>query len=778
MRKYLLFLFALPLIGCSALLYHNWDDLYGPVDPTRYDQPKFAGGPDYWQDVNPILENRCVVCHSCYDAPCQLKLTAYEGLTRGASRDLVYDGTRLLAATPNRLFQDAALPSQWRQRGFFPMLNERDDTPEGNRDLSVLARLLELKQQHPLPQEALPASFDFNLDRAQQCPTIEQFDSYAQRLPLWGMPYGLPALNDAEHATLMAWIENGAPYRPRPQLTPFHLNRIGEWEAFLNGGSLKSRLMTRYIYEHLFLSHIYFEDSGRPQFFELVRSKTPPGKPIDAIVTTRPYDDPGVERVYYRLRPHRETIVAKTHMPYRLDAARMHRWREWFLGQDYAVTQLPGYAAETASNPFVTFQAIPARSRYRFMLDEAQHTIMGFIKGPVCRGQVALNVINDHFWVFFIDPDLFSVELDTDLLATNLHDLRLPAENASNAGLLSWLAQARSEKRYLKAKVDFYNRAFASNTPLDTTTIWDGDGRNDNAALTVFRHFDSATVIKGLQGERPQTAWVVGYPLLERIHYLLVAGFDVYGNVGHQLSSRIYMDFLRMEGEFSFLALLPAADRATVRSRWYRGSTGPLEEHITQQARGFTIESAIEYRTDDHLDELYGLLKQRVRPVLNREHDLRAHIPDAALAHSLQRLEQVDGSAAAVLPQMLFLRIGDGRQATYVTLLHNNAHANISHLFNEEERRLPAEDTLTAAYGLVGAYPNQLLAVRRDQVETLVDTIGQLRSEQDYRALLDRFGVRRSDPAFWAYSDALHARYAEQAPIEAGVLDYNRLDNR
>ena len=43
--------------------------------------------------------------------------------------------------------------------------------------------------------------------------------------------------------------------------------------------------------------------------------------------------------------------------------------------------------------------ALPVRSRYRFMLEEAQFTLMGFIKGPVCRGQVALDVIEDRFWI-------------------------------------------------------------------------------------------------------------------------------------------------------------------------------------------------------------------------------------------------------------------------------------------------------------------------------------------------------------------------------------------
>jgi hypothetical protein len=83
--------------------------------------------------------------------------------------------------------------------------------------------------------------------------------------------------------------------------------------------------------------------------------------------------------------------------------------------------------------------------------------------------------------------------------------------------------------------------------------IWDGDGSNDNAALTIFRHFDSASVERGLLGTPPKTAWVVDFPLLERIHYLLVAGFDVFGNVGHQVTARLYMDFLRMEGDCTSL---------------------------------------------------------------------------------------------------------------------------------------------------------------------------------------------------------------------------------
>lgn len=49
-------------------------------------------------------------------------------------------------------------------------------------------------------------------------------------------------------------------------------------------------------------------------------------------------------------------------------------------------------------------------------------------------------------------------------------------------------------------------------------------------------------------GEAPKTAWVIGYALFERIYCLLMAVYDVSGDLGHQFDSRLPMDFMRMEG--------------------------------------------------------------------------------------------------------------------------------------------------------------------------------------------------------------------------------------
>ena len=229
--------------------------------------------------------------------------------------------------------------------------------------------------------------------------------------------------------------------------------QVQGWETFLNGASLKERLMSRYLFEHLFLGHLHFEADATHRAFRLVRSSTPPGQPLQIIASRRPYDDPGVARFWYRLVPEREVILAKTHMPYALSPARMAKYRSWFLGGDVHVGALPSYAVEVASNPFETFRELPIDARYRFLLDEAQFFIMNFIKGPVCRGQMAVDVIEDQFWVVFVDPKANAEAIQGEVLLRQAENLTLPAEQGSDSGLLvPWLKMAREQRSFLQTK--------------------------------------------------------------------------------------------------------------------------------------------------------------------------------------------------------------------------------------------------------------------------------------------------------------------------------------
>jgi hypothetical protein len=771
---------VLLLGGCATLAGLSFDQRYGKPDPTRFDTPRPPdGGVSYRADVQPLLEKRCVVCHGCYDAPCQLKLGAWEGIARGASTAQVYDAGRLTEVPTTRLFVDAERASQWRGKGFFPVLNERAPTAEANLEASLLYRALALKRDHPLPASGVvPAALDVSSDRSAKCPSVETFDDYARANPLAGMPFGLPGLDAHELATVAAWLRAGAPYEgPRPP-GAVAARRIAEWEAFLNGASPKERLMARYVYEHLFLAQVYFEGDPERRAYRLVRSATPPGRPVEIIATRRPTDDPGVPRAYYRLQPEGEAILAKTHMPYTLGPARMAKYRRWFLEPGYRVETLPGHASDLVANPFLTFAAIPADSRYRFLLDEAHFFISTFIKGPVCRGQVAVDVIDDRFWVFFVDPARPAATAMADWLARE-PAIRLPAALGSDRlNLLAWRTFAAGERRYLDAKSDYLARTGPGGARDDLGRIWDGGGTNPSAALTIFRHFDSATVVQGLVGEPPKTSWVMDFALFERTYYLLAAGYDVFGNAVHQLDTRLYMDFMRMEGEFNFLMLLPRAARRPTAEYWYRGAAGVVQEYVYGTHARFDRETEITYRTADPQRELYTLLRGRLAPVLPARFDL-ATVPDAQLRRDLQALAGVRGTALALMPENAILRIdAPGRAPQYFSVLRDTAHANVTHLFLEKGELRPDENRLTVTPGFVGAYPNALYTLPARDLPAFTAAVAALRSEDDYAKLAVRYAVRRTDPAFWRTSDALMAAYFAWAPDEAGILDYNRLENR
>ena len=212
----------------------------------------------------------------------------------------------------------------------------------------------------------------------------------------------------------------------------------------------------------------------------------------------------------------------------------------------------------------------------------------------------------------------------------------MPAEGLKGPlGLLSWQSYKDSQMTFLMAKQK-YLEAAAANTRLDLHWIWNGDGNNSNAALTIMRHHDNASVVRGLIGRPPKTAWVIDYSLFERIHYLLVAGFDVFGSAGHQLTTRLYMDFLRMEGEFNFLALLPKSERVKVRDQWYRDAHTSVRDYVYGSHIAFNRDTDIPFMTDNPRIELMQMLRRTLDPVMEKRFDLAA-MPDNGLRAEMLR---------------------------------------------------------------------------------------------------------------------------------------------
>ena len=748
------------------------------------------------QQVRPILERRCVVCHGCYDAPCQLKLSSIEGLRRGASEERIYNRRRIIPMRPTRLFVDAKSTAAWRSRGFFPVLNEGRQAPEANLENSVLYRLLRLKQEHPQPHGGLlPDDFTLELNREQTCPTLETVDDFAREHPLWGMPYAMPNLPEQEYRTLVSWLAQGTPAPAPPGPSAAVLPQIQQWEHFLNQSSNKQRLVSRYLYEHLFHAHIHFAGSPAREFYRLVRSTTPPGQAIDEIPTLRPYDDPGAAPFYYRLLRYHPSIVTKHHIVYEFSDARMQRIRTLFLEPGYEVRELPSYKAGITSNPFKTFAAIPAASRYRFLLDDAHFFIEGFIKGPVCRGQIALNVIEDQFWVMFFDPNRPVITNNAQFLGEMADELKVPADADSNLDLLRiWTDYWQGQRRYMEAKQAWFKTIGAHDLEHAMDYLWDGEGKNPNAALTVFRHFDSGSVAYGLVGGDPETAWVIDYPLFERIHYLLVAGFNVYGNLGHQLGTRIYMDFLRMEGEDYFLAFLPADRRKAIRDAWYAGQRSAIEKLFSAPREWLNIEAVTGYRTDDPQRELYRHIKERLAGIAQRAQAMNrcgrpvceappAGAADMRISRAMEDIARLQGANLHAFPDVAFVRVRGERpgQDSAYTLIRNKAYKNVTSFLADEHERDRSDierDTMTVVDWLEGSYPNFFFSVALSEIEDFTKHCATIRNHKDYEKFVDKYGVRRTDPVFWELADWFQDEYQRNKPVLSGLFDLNRYQNR
>src|SRR3989339_64930 len=151
---------------------------------------------DYLKKVKPLLDKRCVVCHSCYNSPCQLKLDSFEGADRGATKRAVYNATRLKSMDPTCAENQEELggylekhPNRGMPFGFPPLKQEEFDL--------VAGWLVQgAKGPDAVQQEILTT----------------------------------PKASDAR--------------------------AIKQWESFLNRDDAKHAMTARYLYEHLFLAHL------------------------------------------------------------------------------------------------------------------------------------------------------------------------------------------------------------------------------------------------------------------------------------------------------------------------------------------------------------------------------------------------------------------------------------------------------------------------------------------------------------------------------------------
>lgn len=781
----------------------------------------------YDEKIQPIFDRRCVACHSCFNSPCQLNLSSYEGVTRGATTTPVYDLARFFSTKPTRLLIDEKSDEGWRERGFFSVTDPHVSTFEDRP--SLMSLMLKGSDDDngkgvnfDSEEDNFCASFDFKSVRKgkDRKKKYKRIDHFFKTRPWAKMPYGFPALEQEEHDELVDWINKGAigpegfrgtkgVYYNFDQFSDELLSKLQQFEDLFNGSSNKDKLSSRYIYEKLFLGHLYFEDldNEKIKFFRLVRSTTKTGF-VDEIATTRPYDDPGIEKFYYRFVPIKETIVHKTHITYPLSDKKMKRYRELFYDAKWESEDitLPSYSLKESANPFITFKQIPARNRYQFMLDNAHFIVMSFIRGPVCRGQVALNVIDDHFWVTFIDPDADPFIKNNAILDQVAPFLTTPA---ADAGAKKGFGEFYSNQiEYRKLRVKAYE-----GESLSVDSFWDGDGHNKDAFLTVYRHYDSATVLKGHQGEVPKTVWTMDYPIFEDIFYNLVSGYNVFEALPHHLKSRVYMEYSRINSQDTFISFLPNEARESVRERWTQSKKktkpGRFDKFFYENLPDYLLPSkadqkmrfrypflADEIKTDVQYkkNSLFSYKKQLLSQIWNKNEKVLLTDSINCCGFDEKKINQIHSfndfrealksiaskqeSYARAIPDLNYIRVRSESGDRAYTMIHNKEHYNVSYLFDEESRRWPEKDTLHFYEGFVGSYPNFFFDIELSQAKQFLDDLVKLDGkERSFKTFASKYGVSRHNPNFWKVFDFFTDEFKSLNPVEFGIFDLNRYES-
>ena len=772
----LLLLVCLALAGCTA----------GPGAKTSGSAPasSIAREIDYQREVQPILSRRCVACHSGPAAPCQLDLGSFEGLQRGGSRQTALDPRRQEEIEPARLLIDGHSVDEWREKGFTSVI---DSGAGAGQEAPLLEELLNRKA--PPVAAGGPASPG---EEADACALgSDGMAAFLAAHPEHRMPLGLPAIPEEEHRTIVGWLAAGARgpgSESAAELTAIpsrDMSSIGAWEDFLNRQDPKHVMTARYIFEHVFPARITFT-TGTDALYELIRSRTAPGEPVEPIPTVLPYDDPG-GLFFYRFRRTSAVAAASGRVVIDFGGERLRRVHELFIRPDWLMPpHRVGYASRFAANPFTTFEQIPPESRYRFLLDYSLPILRTCFEGPAASAGAALDVLDDQFWVLFLAPEYdLSVRLpgflmdSEELLGPQAAPRPEPGETAADA--LRRLRRegalfAHKRSRLYDITYRYQGRGYEA--------IWRGEGAEDAPVITVFRHATKASVHKGALGDLPKTVWVVDYPLFERICSTMVAGYSPYAGGERREAVRVRMDGLRQEAETQFLDFLPQEQRRNSLQYWYGGMDLDLLD-----AAPSSLPARIDFAGDDAKREFVEYLVYHHFPAeagidFDENYLEDGEQPPAPLPSYADIEDVLRGLRSAAVPSpssftrrddrqdsLAYIRVtgAQGGDAVVSMVLHR-WHDDVTTL-RREERNNPARNKVSFFAGFIGSSPSRFYEVGVDELPQFLAALGSPDAAPEGGEPLAPYRVDGENGRFWEVYDWFQQRFAELEPAPGGVID-------
>ncbi len=729
------------------------------------------------KEVKPILREKCMGCHACYDSPAQMNFTNAFGVQRGAARIDPF-AVRLKAAPFFKLAHTDKSIEDFRKLGFFSVI-------EGGKD-SIMAKMIRQaydpkhrwKANEPIPDYIEIDSITHKLTAANE----REIDGYLISKPRQGMPFAIAGLDPEEYTTLMTWLEQGAKFdATEPQPTAADTAAINDWEAFLNQPDNEHRLVARYMFEHMYGYHFFF-DKDSSNFFAMVRSKTPPGQPVKPI-STRHGNSPVEGDFWYRFAIVDVVLHAKRHVPVDCTNNELEVYKSLLFEQPFTVDKLPGYSQAERHNMLTTFAAIPAKSRYKFLLHDAFYQERVVSTGPSCRGAMNVSMTLEHFWYLYENPETSLICNDQEY-----YDAVAPVLGSMTifTGVPQMVDTMENQVSQTRHAYELAVEKLKKNPRSAITDIWGGSDFGGMPALTSMRHDDNTYQVPGLAGGFPDRCVVSDLVGMERRIYLASTNYDTFTGVGDLMSIRMDFSNARLRTELSYLRFLPQDAREAELGKLYKlGAKDP--QVMANLPADLDFPSQIQYKTDNCREEFMAKVVEHLRgkaPVddaIYRPGKDQQQPSETIKAMRLigTKADELRKAGVAGFKQYLdshsVIRIESDTKAPYMySMCVNWDIGRLSYAGEIFERPPVKYDTVMVLDGVTGAFPNYMFNVKESEVMEFATALTDAGTEEKFLDVNRRWGVARTNPKFWQIFHSMEAFVRSRDPRSAALLDCSR----
>jgi hypothetical protein len=402
-----------------------------------------------------------------------------------------------------------------------------------------------------------------------------------------------------------------------------------------------------------------------------------------------------------------------------------------------------------------------------------------------------ISSVQEQEWDFFEHPDTSLYVNDAEYRAELAPYLKPPSEPSDLFSFLNWVRDVAERRKEILAKRAAH-LARSDGSRARITDIWRGDEPGDTPIVVIYRNDDNAYVgdPNVAIGDFPKTAWVLDLPILEMMMYNgSVINFDQFGAIGPWLAIREGFGLMRRVAESNFLRFLPADKRRAIYESWYQGELSDLRrEKELDLGPDVTVPAALQFKTDDPKREFLAMLLEHIGNSVKTADPINRPQPGDNPDRVTKTLQTIVAAAnqqqpmwrkfKAMLPQATFLRIdAPGRDPLVYTMTHDRDYETKAFALSLLEKPDPAKIKVTIYPGILTAYPNFIFRITESDIEEFASKLTNAETPEQFTAVVERWGVRRSHPDFWEVVHSITDYVRRKNPLEAAMFDVNRYKN-